>query len=796
MYTFVFLLLSILAIGHVRLNLINSLVSFSVSVLIFNYILGNSFLLAILLISLVAGLSYPLLATTIRRNTLTKPLFIMAKKILPKISDTEQTAISAGNSWWDRELFNGKPNWQKLLSTPKSELTPEEQKFIDEKVTALCDLVSNWEITKKNDLPKSVWEYLSKNKFFGLIIPKKYGGLEFSAYAHSRILQKVGTQSAVLASTIAVPNSLGPAELLLHYGTQEQQEYYLPRLATGDEIPCFALTGIESGSDATNMSDHGYVCYEEIDGKKTLGIRVSWNKRYITLAPKATVLGLAFILHDPDHLISEKQDIGITCALIPTDTKGVMIGNRHIPLNAPFHNGPTSGKDVFITIDQVIGGKDQIGNGWKMLVECLSCGRAISLPSIATGGSNFAAISSGLYSMIRHQFGVPIAKFEGIAEKLAELALNAYISSSVCKTTMAAIDHGEKPSVISAICKYHLTENARSSATAAMDIHGGKGIILGPKNYLAHFYINAPIGITVEGANILTRCLIIYGQGSIRAHNYVKAEYDAASNDDLKAFDQALWQHIGSTLQNVASTIINGLSFGYLNCFNEPKTIKRSCQKVSHASSAFTVISDLYLLLFGGKLKFKEMLSAKLGDLLSDLYLASCVIKEYYHSKDHDSLLANSAVDQLMHNFWNNFHDLLSELPVPLLGSILKIIFTPFGKPVTKPSTSTYTKLAEILTTDNQIRDQLVDSIHLSQKADQEELKELNNMLPELTKSYAIEKQIYKMAKEQQISGNTLSELITDAKKNNFLTIDELKLVEKVQSLRMKLINVDDFTKL
>lgn len=515
--------------------------------------------------ALFAVIALPLNLVEFRRNQLTKPLFKIYKSIMPEMSRTEKEAIEAGTTWWEADLFAGNPDWKKLHAIPVSTLSAEEQAFMDGPVEEVCRMVNDWEVThERADLSPEVWQYLKDNKFFAMIIKKKYGGLEFSAYAQSCVLQKLCGASAVLASTVGVPNSLGPGELLQHYGTDEQKDYYLPRLAVGKEIPCFALTSPEAGSDAGSIPDFGIVCKGEWEGEEVLGMRLTWNKRYITLAPIATVLGLAFKLRDPDHLLGEEEELGITCALIPTHIKGVDIGRRHFPLNVPFQNGPTRGKDVFVPLDFIIGGPAMAGQGWRMLVECLSVGRGITLPSNSTGGVKMLALATGAYSRIRRQFKLPIGKMEGIEEPLARLGGNAYIMGAAAKLTVTGIDLGEKPSVISAIVKYHLTDRAQKCIIDAMDIHGGKAICMGPNNYLARGYQGAPIAVTVEGANILTRSMIIYGQGAIRCHPYVLPEMLAASHPDkeqaLKDFDKAMFSHVGFAISNLVRSFWLGLT--------------------------------------------------------------------------------------------------------------------------------------------------------------------------------------------------------------------------------------------
>src|SRR5438270_5306863 len=499
----------------------------------------------------------------LRRAVVTGPIFGLYKRILPQISQTEQEALDAGSIWWDADLFTGKPDWEKLLSYPEARLSAEEKAFIDGPVEELCGMLNEWDIThNRMDLPPEVWKFIRDKGFLGIIIPKSFGGLGFSAFAHSEIVTKISTRSSTAAVSVMVPNSLGPAELLIHYGTDEQKNHYLPRLAKGLEIPCFALTNPEAGSDAGGIPDFGIVCKGMHEGREVLGVRLTWEKRYITLGPVATILGLAFKLFDPDKHLGGKEDIGITLALIPTSHKGVNIGRRHIPLGSAFMNGPNSGKDVFIPMSWIIGGEKQVGNGWRMLVECLAAGRSISLPSMSMAAGKMCSRATGAYSRVRTQFKMPIGRFEGIEEPLARIGGNTYLMDATRRLTMVALDSGEKPSVISAICKYHMTERMREILNDAMDIHGGKGIMLGPNNYLGRAYETIPIAITVEGANILTRSMIIFGQGAIRCHPYVLKEIGAAGANDLAAFDSALWGHMSFTISNAARSLWLGITGG------------------------------------------------------------------------------------------------------------------------------------------------------------------------------------------------------------------------------------------
>jgi acyl-CoA dehydrogenase len=573
-------------------------------------------------------------AATFRRDYLTKPIFGFARHALPTLSPTEREAIEAGDVWWDGEIFSGKPDWRKLLSFAPAKLTAEEQAFLDGPVNELCAMLDEWRITwELRDLPPQVWDYLKRHKFFAMIIPKRYGGLGFSAYAHSEVIRKLSTRSLTASVTAMVPNSLGPGELLLHFGTKDQQDYWLPRLAAGEEIPCFGLTSPEAGSDAASMTDSGVVCRGLWQGREVLGIRLNWHKRYITLAPVATVIGLAFKLHDPDHLIGEREEIGITVALVPTNLPGIEIGRRHLPTMMVFQNGPTRGRDVFIPLDNIIGGVAQAGKGWKMLMSALAAGRGISLPSLSSAGTAFAAHVTGAYARIREQFHVPIGRFQAIQERLGRMAATAYLLDAARRFTCAGIDAGHKPAVVTAIMKEQATERLRISANDAMDVHGGKGVQEGPLNYLGSFYRSVPIGITVEGANIVTRSLIQFGQGAIRSHPYLLKEMAALEDPDpargLAEFDRAFWGHVGHSFANAFRAWAHAWTGGVFAPAPAAGKARRYYQQLGRYAAAFALAADMALLTLGGALKRQEMISARFGDILSELYLLSAVLKRW-----------------------------------------------------------------------------------------------------------------------------------------------------------------------
>ena len=638
-----------------------------------------------------------------RRKVFTGPIFKWFQRTLPPMSQTEREAIEAGTVWWDGELFSGRPAWNTLLDYPAPKLTDEEQAFIDGPTEQLCAMVSDWQIGQDLDLPAEAWQFIKEHGFFALIIPKQYGGKGFSAYAHSQVAMKLATRSGDLASTVMVPNSLGPAELLLHYGTDEQRDHYLPRLARGDEIPCFALTGPLAGSDAGAMPDTGIICKGQWQGEEVIGLRLNWEKRYITLGPIATLLGLAFKAYDPEHLLGEQEELGISLALIPTDTPGVEIGKRHLPLGAAFMNGPNSGKDVFVPLSFLIGGQEMLGKGWMMLMNCLSVGRSISLPAVGTGAAKYTSLVTGQYANIREQFNVPLAAFEGIQESLARIGGNAWLMDSARLLTAKAVDLGEKPSVLSAILKYHLTERGRECIQHAMDVHGGKGIIMGPNNYLGRNWQGAPIFITVEGANILSRNLMIFGQGAIRCHPFVLKEMALAGREDrdqaLKEFDQLLLKHIMFAAGNAASTLVLGLGLGHFERVPGDALSQGYFRSLNRQAAAFALLADLSMLLLGGALKRRERLSARLGDVLSYLYLSSAALKRYHDlgSPEHMQPLLRWAMEESLGKAEQALDKLLDNFPNRFIGCALRVLVFPFGRRHTGPSDELDAEVAQLI---------------------------------------------------------------------------------------------------
>ena len=657
--------------------------------------------------------------SSLRISLLSKPMLAYVKRILPPMSATERDAIEAGTAWWEAELFRGNPDWDQLLNHQMSELSAEEQAFLDGPVDELCSMIDDWEVTNDlNDLSPKAWKFIKKNKFLGMIIPKKYGGLEFSAIAHSSVVMKISTRSGTAGVSVMVPNSLGPAELLLHYGTEEQKNYYLPRLAVGEEVPCFALTGPSAGSDAGAIPDTGVVCKSVHDGKEVLGLRLNWEKRYITLGPIATVLGLAFKAYDPDGLLGDDEDLGITCALIPTTTPGVEIGNRHNPLNSAFQNGPNWGKDVFIPMDWIIGGQEQIGKGWRMLVECLSVGRGISLPALGTGSGKFASYMTGAYAAVRKQFNVPIGKFEGVEEALTRIGGLTYMMEAGRRLTASAIDHGEKPSVVTAILKYHNTEGMRQVINDAMDVHGGRGICLGPSNYMARAYQSIPISITVEGANILTRSLIIFGQGAMRCHPYLIEEVTAASlenkEEGLQRFDQALFKHLGYAVCNGARSFVYGLTRSRLAPSPIDGPTRGYFKRLARMCASYAFVSDFAMLFLGGSLKRKEKLSGRFADALSYMYLSSAILKRFEDTgrPAEDLPFVEWSTKYCLYNVQNALDEILRNFPSMVVGQILRAIVFPTGKSLRYPNDKVGHEVAKRLIEPSETRDRLTDGVY------------------------------------------------------------------------------------
>lgn len=737
-----------------------------------------------------------------RRKVLTGPVFDWFQRTLPPMSQTEREAIDAGTVWWDGELFSGRPDWRTLLAYPAPQLSEEEQAFLDGPTEQLCAMVSDWQIGQDMDLPPEAWAHIKQHGFFALIIPKEYGGKGFSAYAHSQVAMKLATRSGDLASTVMVPNSLGPAELLLHYGTDEQRNHYLPRLARGEEIPCFALTGPLAGSDAGAMPDSGVVCKGLWQGEEVLGLRLNWEKRYITLGPVATLLGLAFKAYDPDHLLGEQEELGISLALIPTDTPGVDIGKRHLPLGAAFMNGPNSGKDVFVPLSFLIGGQAMLGKGWMMLMNCLSVGRSISLPAVGTGAAKYTSLVTGQYANIREQFNVPLAAFEGIQESLARIGGNAWLMDSARLLTAKAVDLGEKPSVLSAILKYHLTERGRECIQHAMDVHGGKGIIMGPNNYLGRNWQGAPIFITVEGANILSRNLMIFGQGAIRCHPFVLREMALAGREDrdqaLQEFDDLLMQHIMFAAGNAASTLVLNLGLGRLESVPGDALSQGYFRALNRQAAAFALLADVSMMLLGGALKRRERLSARLGDVLSYLYLSSAALKRYHDlgSPEHMQPLLRWAMEESLGQAEKALDRLLDNFPNRFVGCALRVLVFPFGRRHTGPSDELDAEVAALIGRhkgDPALEELLAGCFRPEVTGDPvAALQRASDLLDEAAPLYKALHQAIKDGKVQPVPGQSAIDAAVDS---GMLQPGEGQRLHAAEQARRAVIDVDAFDK-
>jgi acyl-CoA dehydrogenase len=754
---------------------------------------------AVLLLAALFAVPGPL-----RRLLVGRPMLALFRRILPQVSQTEREALEAGTVWWDGELFSGNPDWNTLLAYPRPRLSAAEQAFIDGPLRELCEMLSDWEITHEmTDMPPQVWQFIKDQGFLGMIIPREYGGLGFSAQAHSEVVMQLTTRSGTAAVSVMVPNSLGPAELLLHYGTKEQKDRYLPRLAKGLEMPCFALTSPEAGSDAGGIPDFGIVCKGEWQGKTdVLGIRLTWEKRYITLGPVATLLGLAFRLYDPDRLLGPQEDIGITLALVPTDTPGVHIGRRHRPMTSTFMNGPNWGKDVFVPMDCVIGGVAQVGEGWKMLMNCLAAGRSISLPANSTGISKLAALTTGAYGRVRQQFKLPIGRFEGVEEAMARIAGNLYVMDAARVMTAGAVDLGEKPSVVSAIVKYHLTERGRQVINDAMDVHGGKGICMGPGNYLASAYMQTPIAITVEGANILTRAMIIFGQGAIRGHPWVLQEIEATREADpdkaVRMLDRAFFGHMAFTLSNIARVLWMGLTGGRLTAVPGAPELRHYYQQLTRLSSGFALTADVAMFLCGGTLKRRERLSARLGDVLSQLYLASAVLKRYEDDgrPAEDLPLVRWGLLDCLNRIEESFYSIFENLPWPVAAWLLRgLIFPmvmPYGREFAPPRDPLGHAVVRLMMTPGPTRSRLTRGVFVSGD-ERDAVRTLESALEAAIAAEPVEAKLREAQQAGRIARRHADQLADEGLRSGVISEAEHGLLQRAAELRRKAIMVDDF---
>ncbi|MGD9598689.1 MAG: acyl-CoA dehydrogenase [Steroidobacteraceae bacterium] len=790
---------AVLLLAYKRLSLIAFAATFTVLLAAYT-VLGHPAGLWKGLLWVMLALLWLFTIRPLRKSLITRPFMKTYLRMLPRMSQTEREALEAGTVWWDGELFTGAPDWRKLFATKPPQLSAEEQAFLAGPCEELCRMLDDWDITHvRGDLPPAVWDFLKTKGFFAMIIPKKYGGLEFSAYAHSCVLTMLASRSTTASSTVAVPNSLGPAELLNHYGTQEQKDYYLPRLARGEEVPCFALTGPRVGSDAAAIPDTGVVCRGQWQGKEIVGIRLNFSKRYITLAPIATVVGLAFRMFDPEKLAGDVEDIGITCALIPRDTPGITIGRRHFPVNIPFQNGPLQGHDVFVPLDSIIGGMKMAGQGWRMLVEQLSVGRCISLPSNATGGAKAGVFSTGAYARIRRQFNMPVGKFEGVEAVIARMVAYTYIMDAGRSVTTGAIDGGEKPSVPAAMLKYHVTEMGRQVADDAMDVHGGKGIMLGPNNYLARGYQAVPIAITVEGANILTRNLMIFGQGAIRCHPFVMREMNAARNPDRKAgvdeFDRALFGHMGFAISNAVRSLVMALTLARFTRKPAQGPTARYYQHIVRFSASFAFAVDVAMLTLGGYLKKKESLSARLGDVLSCMYLASMVLKHHENQgkPEADLPIVEWALRDLLYTAQEQLHSFLRNFPNAFLAGLMRALIFPRGLTYFAPADRLGRRVAELVTMPSGSRDRVCEFIYRTVQP--------GNALGLLQEALALSQTAEPLEKKLRVEGVKTGRItaldlpgqIQQGRALGILSETEAAMLRDYDRKVMHLINVDDF---
>jgi acyl-CoA dehydrogenase len=729
-----------------------------------------------------------------RRDLLTRFVMPLVGSMLPRLGDTEREALEAGTVWWDGELFRGAPDWQRLLDFRVAELFAGERAFLDGPVEELCRGLDDWDVFQRGDLPPAVWDRLRADRYFGMIIPEEWGGLGFSAQAHSAVIVKLASRSIAAAVTVMVPNSLGPAELLLHYGTDAQKRHYLPRLATGEEIPCFALTGPEAGSDAAATQSEGIVCHDKWDGREVLGMRLRWRKRYITLAPVATVIGLAFRLRDPEHLISEREDLGITCALIPAKLPGIEIGDRHDPMGVPFLNGPIRGDDVFVPLETIVGGRDGAGKGWRMLMQSLAAGRSISLPSLSVGGAKLATRVVSAYAMVREQFDTPIGRFEGVEEPVARIAGNTYLMEAARWLTVGAVDAGEKPAVLSAIAKAWLTEGMRDVVEDAMDVRAGAAIQRGPRNVMARVHMAVPIGITVEGANILTRSMIVYGQGAIRCHPYALEEIRAFEARDLDRFDRAFWGHLGFSLHNAARAPWMALTGGRLARAPSGPT-RRLFQRLERLTSAFAIVSDAAMVTLGGALKRREKITGRLADMLAWSYLASAALKRFHAdgAPEGDLALVRFACELCFERVEQALDGILRNLPNRPAAWGLRLLTLPFGRHERGPDDRLGGEVARAVLDEKEVRERLTAGI-FEPPAVEAGLGRLDAALEEAQAALPIEAKLRRAVREGRLAHAPGDELARAAQLAGLLSEEDLVLLRAADRARDEAIEVDAFS--
>ncbi|MEP7239656.1 MAG: acyl-CoA dehydrogenase [Devosia sp.] len=740
-----------------------------------------------------------LAVTPIRRAVVTAPAYRLVKSILPRVSRTEQEALDAGTVGWDAELFSGRPRWEKLLRIRKPTLSADERAFLDGPVNTVCSMIDDWD-TRHNraDLTPEVWDYLKSEGFLGMLIGKEWGGLGFSAQAQSQVVSKIASRSVAAGITVMVPNSLGPGELLEKYGTEEQKQRYLPRLAKGLEVPCFALTGPYAGSDAASMRDVGVVCHQMVEGKKTLGVRLSWDKRYITLAPIATLVGLAFHLHDPDHLLGDVEHIGITLALIPADFPGVEIGRRHFPARSAFMNGPIKGTDVFVPMEFMIGGADYAGQGWRMLMECLSTGRAISLPAIGTVSIKHALRVTSAYARIRRQFGIPVGIMEGVAEPLSRLIRSAYTFEAARGLTASMVDEGQKPAVISALLKYRTTEAMRDRVNDALDIHGGRAVQDGPSNYLFSGYMTTPVAITVEGANILTRSLITFAQGALRAHPYLYSEIEAVQDADrqrgLAAFDTAFSGHLSFMLRNIAGSFLHAITAGRFASTPFSDGMARWYRQLARYAQSYALVADWMVAFLGGNLKRKQRLAGRMADILSDLYLLSAVLKRYEDEGRlaEDAPLVDAIARDHLFAVEQNLAGVLANFPNRPLAWVMRALVFPLGRRKKPASDRATFRLARAVLRPGALRDRLTIGTYVSMDP-KDVTGILEDALVKVTAAEDIESKFVRAIKKGVVERRLDRDAISDAVEAKVLTEAEAAVLRLADQATDRVIRVDDF---
>jgi acyl-CoA dehydrogenase len=752
------------------------------------------------ILALIPGAILLLLAVDrVRQTAVTAPAYGMVKRILPRVSRTEQEALDAGTVGWDAELFSGKPRWEKLFSIRKETLSAEERAFLDGPVEELCAMIDDWDIrNNRNDMPPEVWAFLKGKGFLGMLISKEHGGLGFSAQAQSMVVSKVASRSVAAGITVMVPNSLGPGELLEKYGTAAQKAKYLRRLAKGEEVPCFALTGPHAGSDAAGMRDIGVVSYGTWNGKKTLGVRLTWDKRYITLAPVATLLGLAFHLHDPDHLLGDAENIGITLALIPADHKGVEIGRRHYPARASFMNGPTRGKDVFVPMDFLIGGTEYAGQGWRMLMECLSTGRAISLPAIGTTSIKAVLRATSAYARIRRQFGIAVGIMEGVAAPIARMVKSAYMFEAGRSVTAAMVDDGQKPAVISALLKYRTTEAMRDRYNDALDVHGGRAVQDGPRNYLFAGYMTVPVAITVEGANILTRTLITFAQGALRAHPYLYLEIEAAQSKDraagVRAFDAAFSGHAGFMLRNMVGSFLHAISFGAFATTPVKHEMAKWYRAIARYSQSFALVGDWTVAFLGGDLKRKQLLSGRMADILSDLYLMSATLKRYEDEgrQEIDRPVVDAIMRDSIFSIETSFAAVFANFPNFAMRNLMRALVFPLGRHAKASRDRDNYRMARAVLRPGAFRDRLTAGVYVNHNPD-DVTGMLEDALIKVTAAEEIEGRFVKAVKKGIVTRRHDRDAIADAVAAGVLSEAEGAVMRAADEATERAIKVDDF---